>query len=68
MGENINPGAGKFETVSVRGVGFAPSKEKILVIPPDVTPETLDDYLAQAEYPVADYAIQAVLDRKKDSR
>ena len=51
----------QWNTISVRGTGFAPSKKEILVLPPDVTPENLDEFLAKAEHPVAEFAIQAML-------
>jgi hypothetical protein len=34
VGESVNPGAGNFTTVSVRGVDFAPKKQETLVPTP----------------------------------
>jgi hypothetical protein len=45
MDESINPGAGHFKTISVRGVGFAPKKTETLVRPP----ESADDNEGESE-------------------
>jgi hypothetical protein len=51
----------RYETVRIRGVGFAPEKREILVLPPDVTAENLDEYIASSELPVSEAAVAAVL-------
>ena len=52
----------KFETLSVRGIGFAPEKKQHLVLPPDVTThQELEEWLkTQAIKGVGEAALESL--------